>query len=169
MRAMDWWSSDARIAIRRGAEPARDGRCVVYWMQRAQRAFDNPALEAAIRAANELRLPAVVFFGLLTRHPVANLRHYTFMIEGLVDTAQRLERRGIGFVVRAIGQSYERWSRRSPLPVVKGERSLLPAHHLPPCNTVAEASRSLSAIMSSSFRQLVWVYWLRRPGELPIK
>jgi len=105
MRAMDWWNSDARIFIRRGGEPARGGRCVVYWMQRAQRAFENPALEVAIRAANELRLPVVVFFGLLTTHPVANLRHYTFMVEGLIDTATRLKRRGIGLVVRAVAKA----------------------------------------------------------------
>ena len=103
-RAMDWWRGDARIAVRRGGEPARGGRCVVYWMQRAQRAFENPALETAIRAANELRLPVVVFFGLLTTHPVANLRHYTFMVEGLVDTARRLKRRGIGFAIRAVSK-----------------------------------------------------------------
>jgi deoxyribodipyrimidine photo-lyase len=69
-------------------------------MQRAQRALDNPALEAAIRRANELGKPVVVFFALLKKHPIANLRHYTFMIEGLIDTAVRLERRGIGLVIR---------------------------------------------------------------------
>jgi deoxyribodipyrimidine photolyase len=73
-------------------------------MQRAQRAFENLALELAIRAANELRVPAVVFFGLLTTHPVANLRHCTFMVEGLSDTAARLKRRGIGFAVRAVSR-----------------------------------------------------------------
>ena len=100
-RAMEWWSSDPRIAIRRAGDPAR-GSCVVYWMQRAQRAFEDPALEAAIRAANELRLPVVVFFGLLRTHPVANLRHYIFLVEGLVDTARRLKHRGIGVAIRAV-------------------------------------------------------------------
>ena len=98
---MDWWSNDARIIVRRGGEPDHRGRCVVYWMQRAQRAFDNPALEAAIRAANQIGKPVVVFFALLTTHPIANLRHYSFMIDGLIDTAHRLKRRGIGLIVRA--------------------------------------------------------------------
>ena len=31
-----------------------EGRAVVYWMQRAQRAVDNPALDYAIHAANAL-------------------------------------------------------------------------------------------------------------------
>jgi len=69
-------------------------------MQRAQRAIDNPALTLAIRAANELGKPVLVFFCLLSRHPVANLRHYAFMLEGLEDTAARLERMQIGFVLR---------------------------------------------------------------------
>ncbi len=96
-------SEDLRIAIRRAAAPDPKGRCVLYWMQRAQRALDNPALEAAVRAANLLELPVVVFFCLLDRHPIANLRHYTFMLEGLADTGQRLEQRRIAFVMRRAG------------------------------------------------------------------
>jgi deoxyribodipyrimidine photo-lyase len=91
---------DPRVCVRGGEEPDPDGRCVVYPMRRAQRAFDNPALETAIAAANAMKIPVVVFFGLMRRHPIANLRHYHFMLEGLADTAARLERRGIGFVLR---------------------------------------------------------------------
>ena len=69
-------------------------------MRRAQRTLDNPALNAAIAAANALGLPVVVFFGLLARHPQANIRHYTFMIEGLAETAQKLAQRKCGFVLR---------------------------------------------------------------------
>ena len=42
----------------------------------------------------------MVFFCLLGSHPIANLRHYAFMIEGLADTEQRLARRQIGFAMR---------------------------------------------------------------------
>jgi deoxyribodipyrimidine photo-lyase len=69
-------------------------------MQRAQRALDNPALTIAIRAANELGQPVLVFFCLLSHHPAANLRHYAFMLEGLEDTVRRLEQMRIGFVLR---------------------------------------------------------------------
>jgi deoxyribodipyrimidine photo-lyase len=99
MPHMKWWNHP-RITVRRDGLPDPRGRCVVYWMQRAQRAFDNHALEVAIRAANELGKPLVVFFVLQTSPRIANLRHYAFMIEGLIDTANRLDRRGIGFVVR---------------------------------------------------------------------
>jgi deoxyribodipyrimidine photo-lyase len=70
---------------------------VLYWIQRAQRAVDNPALNGAIRVAKGLGNPVLVFFCLLSRRPVANLRHYTFMLEGLEDTVRRLERMRIGF------------------------------------------------------------------------
>jgi len=69
-------------------------------MRRAQRALDNPALNAAIAAANALGQPVVVFFGLLARHPMANLRHYTFMLEGLAETARKLAHRQCGFAMR---------------------------------------------------------------------
>jgi deoxyribodipyrimidine photo-lyase len=69
-------------------------------MQRAQRAIDNPALDAAIEAANALRKPVVAFLGLVPFYPNANLRHYAFLAQGIPGLAQRLERRGVGFVFR---------------------------------------------------------------------
>jgi deoxyribodipyrimidine photo-lyase len=94
-------AQDARVTVRRGGAANADGRAVVYWMQRAQRAVDNPALEAAIRAANLLNKPLVVFAGIVRDYPNANLRSYTFFVEGLKAVARGLERRGIGFVLRA--------------------------------------------------------------------
>ena len=46
--------ADPRVTIRRAGPPDPEGRCVVYWMQRAQRGRDNPALDVAIDAANAL-------------------------------------------------------------------------------------------------------------------
>ncbi len=90
----------ARVTVRRPGDPAHDGRCVVYWMQRAQRARDNPALDLAVNLANELKLPCVVFFAPVPYYPHANLRHYRFLQEGIADTATRCEKRNIGFVLR---------------------------------------------------------------------
>ena len=73
---------------------------VVYWMQAAQRARANHALEYAVRAANELRKPLVVFFALTEDYPEANERHYAFMLEGLKETQETLHSRGIPMVVR---------------------------------------------------------------------
>jgi deoxyribodipyrimidine photo-lyase len=91
---------DPRVVVRHGDQFNPRGRCVVYRMRRAQRALDNPALETAIAAANALGQPIVVFFGLLARHPIANLRHYHFMLEGVAETAQKLADRRVGFVLR---------------------------------------------------------------------
>jgi len=73
---------------------------VVYWMQAAQRARTNHALEYAVGAANELRKPIVVFFALTEDYPEANERHYAFMLEGLKETRETLRGRGIPMVVR---------------------------------------------------------------------
>ncbi len=89
-----------RVTVRRQGSHDPEGKCVVYWMQRAQRAVDNPALEVAVETANVLRKPVVVFLGLVPFFPNANLRHYTFLAEGLPDLAQRLRQRRVGFVLR---------------------------------------------------------------------
>jgi len=75
------------------------GRYVLYWMQRSQRAQHNPALERALRHANEEGLPLLVVFGLMDGDPEANLRQYTFMLEGLRNAQQRLAERGVQLVV----------------------------------------------------------------------
>ncbi len=79
--------------------PPRAGDFVLYWMQQAQRARWNDALEYAATQANERALPLVVCFG-LTSYPDANVRHYTFMLEGLVETAEALKKRQIQFVLQ---------------------------------------------------------------------
>jgi deoxyribodipyrimidine photo-lyase len=99
-RTLDELSRDARVTVRRGGPPDTEGKCIVYWMQRAQRALDNPALDVAVEAANALRKPLVVFLGLVPFYPNANLRHYTFLVQGIPDLARRLRRRGAGFVLR---------------------------------------------------------------------
>jgi deoxyribodipyrimidine photo-lyase len=92
--------SNPRITVRRTGNPYTEGHTVVYWMQRAQRGIDNPALDLAIEIANELKKPVAVFFGLHPKYPNANLRHYNFLVEGLAETASRIEGRGARFVFR---------------------------------------------------------------------
>jgi deoxyribodipyrimidine photo-lyase len=73
---------------------------VLYWMQAAQRAEDNHALEYAIDQANRRGKPLVAFFGLTESFPEANARHYAFMLDGLAETTRSLEKRGVRLVVR---------------------------------------------------------------------
>lgn len=76
-----------------------EGRYVLYWMQAAQRAGFNPALEYAVEQAQALDLPVLTVFG-LTAFPEANARHYDFMLRGLAEVEQALAARGIGFLIR---------------------------------------------------------------------
>ena len=76
------------------------GQFVLYWMQQSQRAEFNHALEYAIMQANDRELPLIVVFGLTKNYPDANIRHYTFMLEGLAETQNTLKNRGIKMIVR---------------------------------------------------------------------
>lgn len=78
---------------------AREGDYVLYWMQQSQRAVYNHALEFAIQQANKLDRMLLVVFGLMDDYPEANLRHYTFMLEGLKETRAALASRGIKMVL----------------------------------------------------------------------
>lgn len=77
----------------------KKGAYVLYWMQASQRAEYNHALEYAISKGNELHQPVIVFFGMTDHFPDANERHYTFMLEGLREVTQSLEKRGILMVI----------------------------------------------------------------------
>ena len=74
-----------------------DNSFLLYWMQHSQRAYANPALEYAIRWANELEKPCVVAFSLMDDYPDGSLRHFQFMLEGLKEVADRLAERGLKF------------------------------------------------------------------------
>ena len=78
----------------------RKGDFVLYWMQQSQREECNHALEYAIQQANKMDQAVLVVFGLMDDYPEANLRHYTFMLEGLQETQQSLSRRGIKMIVQ---------------------------------------------------------------------
>lgn len=62
------------------------GKYVLYWMQQSQRVNDNPALNYAIKQANQMQLPMVTLFVITNEFPEANLRHYQFMLEGIYET-----------------------------------------------------------------------------------
>jgi deoxyribodipyrimidine photo-lyase len=76
------------------------GQFVLYWMQQSQRAEFNHALEYGVKQANDHGLPLLVIFVLTENYPEANIRHYTFMFEGLAETQKTLKKRGIRMIVR---------------------------------------------------------------------
>jgi deoxyribodipyrimidine photo-lyase len=97
---MSPFDEDPRVTVRRPGPANPDGRAILYWMQRAQRGADNPALDLAIEWGNRLGKPVVVTLALIPDYPHASLRHYQFMVEGLPDLAGELAKRRVGFLIR---------------------------------------------------------------------
>ncbi len=100
MDGLDLLAADRRVTVRRAGQPRKDARSVVYWMQHAQRALDNPALETALAVANALDLPLLVYFSIIANYPNANGRHYQFLHQGLSDARDQLAARDIPFIIR---------------------------------------------------------------------
>lgn len=70
---------------------------VVYWMSREQRVLDNWALLHAQHLALQDRKPLIVVFCLTLDYPAANLRHFSFLLTGLRETAADLKKLQIPF------------------------------------------------------------------------
>jgi deoxyribodipyrimidine photo-lyase len=81
MEGLEKLAQDPRVTVRRAGPTNPEGRCVVYYMQRSQRAIDNPALDIAIEASSILKRPVVAFLGVVPFYPNANLRAYTFLAQ----------------------------------------------------------------------------------------
>jgi deoxyribodipyrimidine photo-lyase len=77
----------------------RNRKYVLYWMQSSQRTEYNLALTYAILKANKLNKPIIAFFGITPTYPKANLRHYQFMLDGLKEVKNSLEKIGIKTIV----------------------------------------------------------------------
>ncbi|MEC7946305.1 MAG: FAD-dependent oxidoreductase [Myxococcota bacterium] len=75
---------------------ACEGAFILYWLRTAQRAHDNPALDAALAAGDALGLPVFVYHALSERYPYASDRHHTFILEGARDVHRALRARGVG-------------------------------------------------------------------------
>ena len=71
---------------------------VLYWMQMYKRVDNNHALIYAIRQANELQLPLVVYEGLKYYYPWASDRLHTFILEGVEEKRAAFEKLGIRYV-----------------------------------------------------------------------
>jgi deoxyribodipyrimidine photo-lyase len=120
---LDALANQPRVLVRRGGVPREDARAVVYWMQRAVRIVDNPALDVAIDAGNLLGLPVVVYFSVIPNYPNANLRHYHFLQQGLRDAAEDAAERGVGFVVRRAPDTLEAFLEEAQAALLVGDEN----------------------------------------------
>ena len=119
-------ATNPRITVRRDGPPAPDAKCVLYWMQRAQRGTDNHAINFAVETANELGLPLVVYFAGISNFPHANLRHYAFLQQGLPDVEHDLAARNITFLMRrAPHESHEQLIKDVQPAVVFGDENYM--------------------------------------------
>ncbi len=75
-----------------------NARYVLYWMQMYKRVDHNHSLIYAIRRANELMLPLIVYEGLKYYYPWASDRIHTFILEGVEERRREFERLGIRYL-----------------------------------------------------------------------
>ena len=75
-----------------------NARYVLYWMQMYKRTSYNHALTFAIKKANELKLPLVVYEGLKYYYPWANDRLHTFILEGVEEKKSEFGRLGVRYI-----------------------------------------------------------------------
>lgn len=75
-----------------------NARYVLYWMQMFKRVDNNHALVWAIRKANELKLPLVVYEGLKYYYPWASDRIHTFILEGVEEKRREFASSGIRYL-----------------------------------------------------------------------
>ncbi|WP_224406582.1 deoxyribodipyrimidine photo-lyase [Afifella sp. IM 167] len=92
-----------RLTWLNGKAP-QDGSYVLYWMDRAQRAEANHALELATFMADRYEKPVLVVLRIGGEEPPITRRQATFMAEGLCELAGTLAERGIGFRVLPMAQ-----------------------------------------------------------------
>lgn len=77
--------------------PRRRGAYVLYWMQSTQRLEENWALRGAVRLADRLALPLLVYHGLDPTYPYASDRVHTFVLQGARALARRAGDDGIAY------------------------------------------------------------------------
>ncbi|MDV7390097.1 deoxyribodipyrimidine photo-lyase, partial [Arthrospira platensis SPKY1] len=74
------------------------GNFVLYWLHHAMRGHENPALDAAISAGEQLGLPILVYQGLSEKYTYASDRHHTFILQGVRDLQAEFAERGVPYV-----------------------------------------------------------------------
>ncbi|GAC1345083.1 MAG: deoxyribodipyrimidine photo-lyase [Myxococcales bacterium] len=97
---------DGRVSAWNDAQVRDGGEFVLLWLQCQRRIAENLAAGHALRAANELGLPLVVYEGLRDDYPHASDRLHRFVLEGVAGTAADCAAAGLlyGFFLQAPGE-----------------------------------------------------------------
>ncbi|GAU94194.1 hypothetical protein RvY_06016 [Ramazzottius varieornatus] len=78
-------------------QPISPGQCVLYWMSRDTRVQDNWAFIHAQRMALQARVPLLACFCLVPKYLGAPLRHFQFLLGGLVEVQKECSQLNIPF------------------------------------------------------------------------
>ncbi len=113
-----WLRGRVRVAAQ-GAQ-STNGDFVLYWMHNAVRAHENPALDVALLAAEELGTSVLVYHAISEQYPFASDRLHAFMLEGARDVQREFAQRGIPYVFHL-----EREGHRGPHLRTLAERAAL--------------------------------------------
>lgn len=113
-----WLRSRVRVAAQ-GAQ-STNGDFVLYWMHNAVRAHENPALDVALLAAEELGTSVLVYHAISEQYPFASDRLHAFMLQGARDVQWEFAQRGIPYVFHL-----EREGQRGPHLRTLAERAAL--------------------------------------------
>ncbi|MFN0280063.1 MAG: deoxyribodipyrimidine photo-lyase [Pyrinomonadaceae bacterium] len=130
-----------RVLLINDRELNSKAKYVLYWMQMYKRVDDNHALIYAIRRANELKLPLVVYEGLKYYYPWASDRLHTFILEGVEEKRREFKRLGIRYVF------YLQQDKKSPK------------------QTVAKLAKDAALIVTDDFPCFIIPEHNRRIGE----
>jgi deoxyribodipyrimidine photo-lyase len=89
--------SELRVRAVNGAQLRASGKYVLYWMIAARRVHDNFALDRALEYAKQLNKPLLVLEALRVAYPFASDRLHRFVLDGMSENAQALQRAGIAY------------------------------------------------------------------------
>ena len=89
--------NQARLVRLNDKPIVKDGQFVLYWMQMQRRLSHNHSLDYAIKCANELGKPLVIYEGLRMDYPWASARLHQFILEGMRDNAAVAKKLGFTY------------------------------------------------------------------------
>ena len=96
--ALTEWREAPRVRVLNANPLADSARYVLCWLQQALRARDNPVIDAAIRLADHLGLPVLVYHGVREDYPYASDRLHRFILGASRDLERDCAARGLACV-----------------------------------------------------------------------
>jgi deoxyribodipyrimidine photo-lyase len=92
------WREAPRVRAVNAHPLSPSGKYVLCWLQQALRAFDNPAIDAAVLLGNALGLPVLVYHGVREDYPYASDRLHAFILGASRDLELDCGTRGLACV-----------------------------------------------------------------------